>query len=531
MNRRSHGWLLASLLLGALVASAEEPLAPELRLPRIFAHNMVVQRDQAVKVWGWAHPGEQVVVAFKGVAVTNRADWHGRWSGTLGAFAASAEPAELVITSGPESVTLTNVLVGEVWLASGQSNMFWPVSNVASSEQEIASADDPGLRLFTVQTVSTMNPLDDLTEGRVVSWAACRSNNVRGFSAVAYFFARDLRQKLGIPVGIIVSAWGDTCAESWTPLEVLEAQPLVADYLKGIFDQGLGYATNYARFLEQKAIYDEERQVAVSNKIAFSKPAPRKPMGPGGHNWPGGLWNAMIQPLCGYTLRGVIWYQGEANVWRSYAYRTIFPQMIQTWRERWGQGDFPFYWVQLANYKQPLKEPAATRWAELREAQTATLALTNTAQALAIDLADADNPDNIHPKNKQEVGRRLALLARKNLYGEAGLVASGPTYRSQEIQGGRIVLTFEPNDDGGLVTKDGGSAVTGFAIAGADRKWAWATATLDASGKVTVSAPTVPAPVAVRYGFEDNPAINLYNRSGLPAGPFRTDDWGWFDKK
>ncbi len=531
MNSRIHGWLVGALLLGALVASAEEPLALELRLPRVFAHNMVVQRDQAVKVWGWAHPGEQVVVAFKGAAVTNRADWHGRWSGTLGAFAASAEPADLVVTSGPESVTLTNVLVGEVWLASGQSNMFWPVSNVASAEQEIVSADDPDLRLFTVQTVSTMNLLDDLTEGRVVSWTACRPNSVRGFSAVAYFFARDLRQKLGVPVGIIVSAWGDTCAESWTPIEVLEPEPLAADYLKGILDQGLGYATNYARFLQQKAAYDAAKQVATSNGVAFNQPAPRKSMGPGSHNWPGGLWNAMIGPLCGYTLRGVIWYQGEANVWRSYAYRTIFPQMIQTWRERWGQGDFPFYWVQLANYKQPLKEPAATRWAELREAQTATLALTNTAQALAIDLADADNPDNIHPKNKQEVGRRLALLARKNLYGEAGLVASGPTYRSQEIQGGTIVLTFEPNDEGGLVTKDGGSAVTGFAIAGADRKWAWATASLDASGKVTVSAPTVPAPVAVRYGFEDNPAINLYYRSGLPATPFRTDDWGWIDKK
>jgi sialate O-acetylesterase len=230
-------------------------------------------------------------------------------------------------------------------------------------------------------------------------------------------------------------------------------------------------------------------------------------------------------------LRGVIWYQGEANTWRAYAYRTLFPLLIQTWRARWGQGDFAFYWVQLANYRQPLKDPAATSWAELREAQNATLALSNTAQALAIDLADADKPDDIHPKNKLEVGRRLALLARKNLFGENTLVASGPTYHSHEIQGGAMVISFDPNDEGGLTTKNGGRDVTGFAMAGADRKWRWATATLDTSGTVTVSAPMVPEPVAVRYGFEDNPAINLYNRSGLPAAPFRTDDWGWLTQQ
>ena len=519
-------WLGVAFLASALAVAAAEIPPSELRLPRIFAPNMVVQRDQPVKVWGWAHPGERVVVAFKGQSVTNRADWHGCWTGTLGSFAASAEPAELVVTAGSESVTLTNVLVGEVWLASGQFNMFWPVSNAADSGQEIAAANYPTLRLFTVQTVSSMTPLDDLTEGRVVPWAACQPNSVRGFSAVAYFFARDLHRTLGVPVGIIVSAWGDTCAESWTPLEVLQAEPLVSDYLQGILDQGLGYATNFARFQAELAAYEEEKKAAVEAGLAFRKPMPRKPMGPGGHNWPGGLWNAMIRPLCGYSLRGAIWYQGEANVWRAQAYHTLFPLMIRTWRERWGQGDFAFYWVQLANYRQPLKEPAATRWAELREAQTATLAVTNTAQALAIDLADAGNPDNIHPGNKQEVGRRLALLARKNLYGEPALVASGPTYRSLEIRGSNVVIQFDPHDEGGLVTKDGGSAVTGFALAGADQKWVWATAALDAPGAVTVSAPAVPAPVAVRYGFEDNPPINLYNRSGLPATPFRSDQWG-----
>lgn len=530
MKRRLGLCLCGALLWGALGVRAEEPVAPALRLARVFSDHMVVQRDQAVRLWGWAHPGAQVVVEFKGQSLTNRADWHGRWSAVLAASPASAEPTELVVRAGPEVVKLTDVLVGEVWLASGQSNMFWPVSNAKDAGPEIAAADYPGLRLFTVRTFSSPEPLDDLDPGRYVPWTVCRPDSVRGFSAVAYYFAREIHRTLKVPVGIMVSSWGDTCVESWTPLDVLQAEPLVAKYLQSVLDQGIGYTTNYARYLVEREAYEAAKQAAAGQGMEFRQPMPRAPMGPGDHNWPGGLWNAMIHPLCGYSVRGAIWYQGEANVWRAQAYQTLFPTMIRTWRERWGQGDFAFYWVQLANYKQPLKEPSATLWAELRQAQTATLAMPNTAQALAIDLADADQPNNIHPANKQEVGRRLALLARKNLYGEADLVAQGPTCRGHEILGNKVILHFDAHDEGGLMTRDGGTAVTGFAVAGADKKWFWATAELDAAGSITVSAPQVLAPVAVRYAFEDNPPVNLYNRAGLPATPFRTDDWGWLSQ-
>lgn len=524
MNRRTaaRSVCLSIVLLCARVAMAEN--APgELRLPHVFADNMVVQRDQPVRVWGRAHPGEQVVVEFKGRSVTNRADWHGRWSGAIGPFEASAEPAGLVVHSGPERCTLTNVLVGEVWLASGQSNMRFTLSTATRANEEIAAANFPDIRLFTVESESAPEPLDDLTEKRFTAWTPCQPSSVRGFSAVAYFYARELHQTLKVPVGIIMSAWGGTAAESWTPLDALQGEPVVKSYLAGLLDQGLGFATNRARYLEERAVYDEQRKAANDERRPFTQPAPNGPLAVGDHPWPGGLWNAMINPLCGYTLRGVIWYQGEANVWRAPAYRTVFPLLIKTWRERWGQGDFPFFWVQLANYRDPQPEPTSTLWAELRESQTATLALPNTGQALAIDLANADKPSDIHPANKLDVGRRLALLARKQVYGETGLVASGPSLRSFEIRGSVVEVVFDANDPAGLMTKDGGSVVTGFAVAGEDKKWARATGTLGSDGIVRVECPSVSRPVAVRYGFEDNPPVNLYNRSGLPAVPFRSD--------
>jgi sialate O-acetylesterase len=288
-------------------------------------------------------------------------------------------------------------------------------------------------------------------------------------------------------------------------------------------------------FLSRKAEYDEQyarfnqaKAAALRDGRPFNFRPPPEMAFPEGRKWPGGLWNAMIHPLSGYTLRGVIWYQGEANAGRAYAYRTLFPLMIRTWRDQWGQGNFPFYWVQLANYQLPLEEPAATPWAELREAQTETLSVTNTAQAVAIDLADPDNPRDIHPRNKQVVGRRLALLARKNIYGETDLVAQGPEYKSHEIIGDKIIIHFDVHDEAGLTVR--GDQPTGFAIAGADRKWVWAEAQLNPDGTVSVWSKQVPSPIAVRYGFETNPPINLHTDSDLPATPFRTDDWGWITR-
>lgn len=517
------------LTTGLFMLGALQMFAGELQVARIFSDNMVLQREKPVRIWGQAHPGEKVTVTFKSQAESVRVDWYGEWSLELAPLTADSNPAELAVKAGTESVSFTNVLVGEVWLASGQSNMFFPVKSALDAEKEIAAANFPDLRLFSVNRISALKPLDDITPGEFVPWQSCTPESVPEFSAVAYYFARDLQQKLGVPVGIIHSSWGGTPIESWIPFEVLQAEPLAQTYLNDIYDQGLYFEARKAEYDEIRAKFDEAKHAAALAGKEFQLRPPREIAFPENRKWPGGLWNAMIHPLAGVTLRGAIWYQGEANAGKAYAYRSLFPTMIQTWRDTWGQGDFPFYWVQLANYQLPLKEPAATFWAELRQAQTETLSLTNTAQTVAIDLADSDNPKNIHPHNKQEVGRRLALLARKNIYGESDLVAEGPVYLSHEIKNEKIIVHFDANDDAGMIVK--GDRLAGFAIAGADQKWVWAEAELNADDTVTVWSDQVSEPMALRYAFETNPQANLYNQSGLPATPFRTDDWGWITAK
>ncbi len=499
--------------------------AGELQVARIFGDNMVLQRGKPVRVWGRAHPGEKITVTFKSQTESVRVDWSGEWSVELAPLSADSSPADLTVKAGTESISFSNVVVGEVWLASGQSNMFFPVEKALNAGLEIKDADYPNLRLFSVNRISALTPLDDITPEEFIPWQSCTPENIPDFSAAAYFFARDLHQKLDVPVGIIHSSWGGTPIESWMPIDVLQAEPLARTYLQTIFDQGLCFEARKAEYDEIRSKFDQAKSAAIQDGMEFNQRPPQELAFPENRKWPGGLWNAMIHPLAGYTLRGAIWYQGEANAGRAHAYRALFPAMIQTWRDAWGQGDFPFYWVQLANYQLPLKEPAATPWAELRQAQTETLSLTNTAQALAIDLADPDNPKDIHPHNKQEVGRRLALLARKNIYGETDLVAEGPVYQSHQITDGKIIIHFDANDAAGMIVK--GEHLTGFAIAGADKRWVWAEARLNSDGTVTVWSARVPAPVAVRYAFETNPPVNLYNRAGLPARPFRTDDWGW----
>lgn len=513
------------LIVGLLMLGMLQTFAGELKVASIFSDNMVLQREKPVRIWGRAHPGEKITVTFKSQAESVRVDWDGHWSLELAPLTTDSSPASLTVKAGAESIAFTNVLVGEVWLASGQSNMFFPVEKALNAPQEIAAADDPNLRLFSVNRISSITPLEDITGGEFSSWQSCTPGSIPEFSAVAYFFARNLHQKLGVPVGIIHSSWGGTPIESWIPVDVLQKEPLAESYLKDIFDQGLYFEARKAEYDELRAKFDQAKAEALKKGQPFRQRPPKEIAYPENRKWPGGLWNAMIHPLAGYTLRGAIWYQGEANAGRAYAYRALFPAMIQSWREAWGQDDFPFYWVQLANYQLPLKKPAATPWAELRQAQTETLSLANTAQALAIDLADPDNPKDIHPHNKQEVGRRLALLARKKIYGESDLVAEGPTYLSHEVRGGKIIIQFDANDEAGMVVK--GDRLVGFSIAGEDKKWVWAEAELNSDGTVTVWSDQVSNPVAVRYAFETNPQANLYNRAGLPAAPFRTDDWGW----
>jgi sialate O-acetylesterase len=500
------------LSLVLLLANATAILA-DVRLPAVISSNIVLQRGIKVPIWGWAEPGEQVMVSVSWHsmewAVTAGKD--GRWVFKMNAPAVGG-PYEMTI-KGKNTIKIENIMAGEVWVCSGQSNMQLAVSQAANAEQEIAAANYPNIRLFTVQRTVAEQPESDC----VGDWQACSPETVAGFSAVAYYFGRELHKELDVPVGLVHTSWGGTPAEAWTRREMLEAEPDCAPILQR-------YADAVAKYPQAKAEYEQklgEWKEAVGKAKAEGKTAPRRPgepFGPGNPHSPAGLYNAMIAPLIPFGIQGAIWYQGESNAGRAYQYRKLFPAMIKNWRADWGQGDFPFLFVQLANFMAVKGEPSESAWAELREAQLMTLALPNTGMAVIIDIGEAND---IHPKNKQDVGKRLALWALAKTYGKK-LVHSGPIYKSMEVGGNKVILHFE-HVGGGLVA-GGGEPLKGFAIAGADRQFVWADARIDGD-TVAVNSDKVAEPVAVRYAWADNPVCNLYNKEGLPASPFRTDDW------
>lgn len=500
-------------LIGLLLLMA--PLRADVKLPAIISDNMVLQRDQPIPLWGWADAGEQVTLTWGEAQVTAAANNEGRWTAQLPPRPAGG-PFELTI-AGKNTITLRNVLVGEVWVASGQSNMEWPVQWSLNADQEIAAANYPQIRLFSVKHTVANQPRPD-TEG---AWVECTPQTIPGFSATAYFFGRELHQALGVPVGLIKTAWGGTPAESWTSRSSLEAYPdlkVLVERWDALCLQALeDHAGALDQYFQQIAKWVQNSQ--ASGLLTPMPPAPSLP-GVLQNPWrASGLYNGMIAPLIPYAIRGAIWYQGESNANRAYQYRTLFPAMIQDWRLHWGQGDFPFLFVQLANFTAPPAEPGESEWAELREAQSMALALPHTGMAVAIDVGEAND---IHPKNKQEVGHRLALAARAVAYGQ-DVVYSGPLYQSMAVEGSSIRLWFR-HLGGGLATQ-GGEPLKGFAIAGEDKKFVWAEARIEGE-TVVVHSDQVPKPVAVRYAWANNPeGCNLCNRAGLPASPFRTDDW------
>jgi sialate O-acetylesterase len=516
---------IAVLLLGSLVAD----LHADVKLADVFSDGMVLQQGMKVNVWGDAAPGEAVTVELAGKTVRTVADDRGQWRVKLPALPASDKPCDLKVTGNLKSVisnqTCTNVLVGEVWLCSGQSNMEWTnkgtlLSNVCA--QVCAEADFPQIRVLTVPRTTALEPQRNMTGA---CWRVCNPTNAANFSATGYFFGRELHRALKVPVGLIVSAVGGTPSESWTSLQAVEkdpAYPVIADeWVKILAD----YPAATQRY-EQVAIPNWKK--AVVKAKAEGKPVPNRPGEPKGpkHAWrPGNLFNAMIAPLIPYTIRGVTWYQGESNadkMDRALQYYTLFPTMIKDWRARWDQGNIPFLFVQLANFKSVQTNAVEdSNWPFLREAQTRTLSLPDTGMALAIDVNN--EPDNIHPRNKPEVGRRLSLVALAQVYGRK-VVCSGPVYDGMKIKADKVILRFK-NTDGGLMaqSEDTPQKLKGFAIAGEDRNFVWADAVIDGS-KVVVSSPAVPKPVAVRYSWAMNPIGNLYNGAGLPASPFRTDD-------
>ncbi|MDT7893779.1 MAG: hypothetical protein LASZOEIN_002094 [Candidatus Fervidibacter sp.] len=658
------GWTFAGMVCLTLAVHGHLAAEGKLRLPSIFGDHMVLQCNMPVPVWGWAEPNEEVAVILKGkLHRSTKADANGRWMVKLPPQPAGG-PHELIVRTRDEVIRFNDVLFGEVWVCSGQSNMEWPVALAQNAQQEIATANFPQIRFFIVEKAIALEPQSDC-KGR---WVVCSPETVGGFSAVGYFFGREIHQRLKVPVGLIGTYWGGTPAESWTDLKALESDPdfkpildrlprdpetlkrLQEKYEQAMeewrqkailkdpgnkgeamgwaspeFDDSdwatmevprpwerispemnidgavwfrkvvvlpdewagkdlllsLGpiddYDTTYfngekvgatgaetpnswtvprqyripGRLVKAGAnliavrVFDQwgdggfsgrpnqmrleladgtGKPILLSGewkfKVEFARHASKVPPQPQPpiNSWtPTTLFNAMVAPFVPYAIKGVIWYQGESNVGRAYQYRKLFPALINSWRRAWGY-EFPFLFVQLANFLERKPEPTESAWAELREAQLLTLkTVPKTGMAVAIDIGEAND---IHPRNKQDVGKRLALAALAIAYGQK-IVYSGPIYRSMRIEGNKIRIFFD-HVGSGLVAK--GEKLTGFAIAGEDRKFVWANAKIEGN-TVVVWSEQVPKPVAVRYGWADNPDCNLYNKEGLPASPFRTDDW------
>ena len=648
---------LLVLLSASIVARAE------VRLPAILSDNMVLQQQTKVRIWGTANPGERVTVTLQKESSHAVADKQGHWETWLNTGKAGG-PFELTV-KGDNLLTIKNLLIGEVWLCSGQSNMEWPLINTFGGAETVAQAKYPEIRLFTVEKHTSTTPLTDV----VGHWVVTTPDDAAHFSAVGYFFGRELYQRLKVPVGLIHSSWGGTPAEAWTSHEGMlsspELKPILDRYessLNALPQAKEAYARALAQWEEKNLYIDagnkgealgyadpatatadwskmdlpqqfETAGLLIDGAVWFRKvldlpqswagkelvlnlppvddqdvtyfngtkvgsigretpnsylvprkyvvpgslvrpgknviavrvfdsageggfsrggamslgPAgaaesevmslrgvwdykvelalePKHPdwgtrpeaVGVGNQNNPSVLYNAMIAPLVPFAIRGVVWYQGESNAGRSYQYRTLFPIMIRDWRKAWGSV-FPFYFVQLANWHAHKAEPDESDWAELREAQMMTLREPQTGMAVIIDVGDEID---LHPRNKLDVGRRLAAWALADTYGQK-VTPSGPLFDRYKTEGDRVRVHFKYGAD--LKTIDGGP-VKGFAIAGEDRHFVWAEARIEGDS-VVVSSPTVLKPVAVRYGWADNPIVNLYNGAGLPASPFRTDDW------
>lgn len=502
MKRLLLCWMAALAL--PQVASAD------LKMASIFGDHMVVQRDHPIRVWGWTEPGTEVRVTMADDAATGTADDSGRFDVSLDPLPAGG-PHEMVVEAD-ETETFEDVLVGEVWVCSGQSNMAWPVAQANDPDLESMTAKFPNIRLISVPRVGTQEPQDDFNG----AWEACTPESVTAFSAVGYFFGRQLHQTLDVPVGLIDNAWGGSAAEAWVNRDVLERHDK--------YDELLAHWDRIAENYDHEAAtarYEANRQRWIDGGRGGRPPrAPRNPLT--GNHRPANIYNGVLRPTIGYSIRGVIWYQGESNASRAYQYRDLFPLMIQNWRDEWGQGDFPFYWVQLADFRAEVGQPAESDWAELREAQTMAISkLPNTGEAVILDLGEASD---IHPRNKQDVAKRLSRWALAKDYGYE-IPYRSPTYREMSVEDGKAVVRFD-HVGGGLDTFDV-SELIGFAVAGEDRKFVNAEARIVPGSKDTIEvwSDQVDKPVAVRYAWADNPVCNVQSQEGLPMTPFRTDDW------
>ncbi len=477
-----------------------------IKLPAIISDNMVLQQNTSVHLWGWAAAGENVTVtaSWSNKPVNAKAGADGKWMVSI--KTSKAGGPYTIRFSASNTIDVNNVLLGEVWLASGQSNMEFFMrkmgggyTGVLNYEEEIKAADYPQIRTIDIPNKVSDEPQEDFTG----VWKVCSPQTADTFSAVAFYFAREIYKATGFPIGIVNATWGGTPAESWTRKEILQSDTS----LQVILDRYKKQCDEYpAAFEKYKAALDKWKADTTKTKGA----APREPMGPRHSNSPYKLYNGMIAPVLGYTLKGFIWYQGEGNAGRAAQYQRLFPAMINNWREDFHDKKLPFYFVQIS--------PHRSQNPEIREAQLYTLRhVANTGMVVTTDNGDSLD---IHPRNKKLVGERLALWPLKNDYGKNDLVASGPLYKSMKVEGNKIRISFDDAD--GLVAKDG--ELKEFTIAAADQNFVPAIAKIEGN-TVVVWSDAIASPAAVRFAWKNVPFPNLYNKANLPASPFRTDNW------
>lgn len=500
---------LKNLLLVLLILCAKFSLTAQVKLPAFVSDNMVLQQNAKVNLWGWASPNEKINIqlGWSDTQIETVANAEGNWKVTVDTPNGSEKGYTITINAN-NKIVLNNVLIGEVWICSGQSNMYFPVgkeegtwkTGVKNYQEEVKNAFYPSIRLFTVLTNASPKPLDDVTG----SWKPCSPESINTFSAVAYFFGRELYQRLNVPIGLVSTSWGGTKAEAWTSQNVLESN---ISFLP-ILQQDAKNEKLYQEKLEAYYLASINQQIAsAANAPKTELKKPKKEANKTSYV----LYNAMLYPLINYTMKGVIWYQGESNSGQAQLYKTLFPAMVKNWRDDWKQGDFPFYYVQIAPHK--------GQNADIREAQLFSLkTIPNSGMAVTTDVGDANN---IHPTDKQTVGHRLALWARAKTYNEDKLVFSGPIYNHMKIKKQKVQLFFDYADSG---LKKNGEVLKEFEIAGEDQIFYPADAKIE--GKtIVVSSSKVKNPAAVRFAWKAVPEPNLFNNENLPASPFRTDNW------
>ncbi len=486
----------------------------DVRLPDVIGNSMVLQQKQKVPIWGFAEVGETVKVSFGKQKLTVVTDEKGKWRVDLKPLKADFKPQILTI-EGKNKIELEDILVGEVWLVSGQSNMQRLLRETANGNEVQSKANYPNIRLFNASREVAFKK----KQGKLGEWQPTTPESVKEFSAAGFYFGVEMERELKVPIGLINSSYGGSQAEAWTPVSYLTANP----DLKATVERTKIWDEERPRVkIEYAAAIAKWREESDKQKAAGAKPSPSPgvPDALRDYRVASSIYDGMIEPLMPFAIKGAIWYQGESNEARAEQYNILLPVMIKSWRENWGEGNFPFGIVQLPNYRKPNGEPEDAAWSFIREAQRKTT--VNDANAGLIVTIDIGEANDIHPKNKLDVGKRMATWALKNVYGRK--ISDSPEFQKMEIKADKIILTFA--DVGiGLKIKDG-DKLDEFAIAGADKKFVWANAKIVGKNKVEVSSPDVKNPQAVRYAFNSNPRHpNLTNDSGLPASPFRTDNW------